>query len=81
MDRETARAINNVSKRLNIVEKKMEAFLLERHEENKETIAVTNGGVTDLENAVCEQSENTEARLTDVEVALCDLSEQINGSE
>ncbi len=34
----------------------------------------------DLENAACEQSENTEARLADIEVALCDLSEQIMGA-
>ncbi|MCM1089131.1 MAG: hypothetical protein NC419_13325 [Muribaculaceae bacterium] len=57
MDAETAKAINNISKRLNSVEQKMESYLLERHEENKEAIATTDGGVVDIADVVSAHDE------------------------
>lgn len=48
MDAEVAKAINNVSKRLNEVERQLEQFLLGKHEENKTSIETTDGGVAEL---------------------------------
>ncbi|MCM1297045.1 MAG: hypothetical protein NC311_16015 [Muribaculaceae bacterium] len=57
MDRETAKAINNLSKRLNDVERKLEEFLLAKHEENREAISTTDGGVVDIAEIVSTHDE------------------------
>ena len=48
MDAYTIKAINNLSKRLNDVEYKLESFLLSKHKENKEAIEISDGGIVDL---------------------------------
>lgn len=78
MDMETAKAINNVSKRLNEVEKKLESFLLGKHKENRESIAVTDGGLVDVAEAVSVQDE----AITELAGLLAGLaSEEEKGKE
>ena len=48
MDREVAKAINNLAKRMNEMENKLEKFLLEKHEDNKGNIDVIIEGMDDL---------------------------------
>ena len=48
MDREVAKAINDLSKRMNEMENKLEKFLLEKHEDNKGNIDAIIEGMDDL---------------------------------
>ena len=48
MDKEIAKAINDVSRRLTEAEQKIELFLLNKHEQNKEAISITDDGVVDI---------------------------------
>lgn len=48
MDREVAKAINNLAKRMNEMENKLEKFLLEKHEDNKGNIDAIIEGMDDL---------------------------------
>lgn len=52
MDAETAKAINNLSKRMNAMERKLEDFLLAKHEENKLAIETADGGIMDIAEVV-----------------------------
>lgn len=53
----------------------MRCIFQTRKEEKKKQAAM----ITDLENAVCEESVVTEERLADIENALCELSDAILG--
>lgn len=48
MDIKTSMAINEISKRLNEVEYKLEQYLLGKHEENKAHIGTTDDGLVDI---------------------------------
>lgn len=48
MDKETAIAINNISKRLSEVERKLEAYFLSKHEENASNIQINDGAIQEL---------------------------------
>lgn len=48
MDIEVSKAINAVSIKVNNIERKLEEYLLGKHEENKEHIGITDGGLTDI---------------------------------
>lgn len=69
IDMQILKAINNVSKRLNEVECKLESFLLDKHEENKEAINISDGGIVDIaeilsihDEAIAELAEMIAAR-------------------
>lgn len=48
MDKETAMAINNISKRMTEMEQKLEAFLLSKHNENVTNIDTIDNAIQDL---------------------------------
>ena len=48
MDKETAMAINNLSKRMTEMERKLEAFLLSKHDENVTNIDTIDNAIQDL---------------------------------
>ena len=48
MDKETAMAINNLSKRMTEMERKLEAFLLSKHDENVANIDTIDNEIQDL---------------------------------
>lgn len=54
MDQETAKAINNISKRLNAVEHKLDAYFLQKHLENSNSIVDTDTAVMELGELVSE---------------------------
>lgn len=66
-----------VAKELAIVRKKVEKVkkLLSDFIDEKDINMAERAD--DIENAVCEQSTDTESRITDIENALCDLSEML----
>lgn len=68
MDHETAKAIADVTKRLNDVEKQLETFLLGKYEENKRSIATTDGGIVDIAEIVSTHDE-TIAELAELVAA------------
>jgi len=48
MDKETAMAINNLSKRMTEMERKLEVFLLSKHDENVANIDTVDNAIQDL---------------------------------
>ena len=48
MDKETAMAINNISKRMTDMERKLEEFLLNKHNENVANIDTVDNAIQDL---------------------------------
>ena len=48
MDKETAMAINNLSKRMTDMERKLEEFLLNKHDENVANINTVDNAIQDL---------------------------------
>ena len=48
MDKETAMAINNISKRITEMERKLEVFLLSKHNENVANIDTVDNAIQDL---------------------------------
>lgn len=48
MDKETAMAINNISKRMTEMERKLEVFLLSKHDENVANIDTVDNAIQDL---------------------------------
>ena len=48
MDKETAMAINNLSKRMTEMERKLEEFLLNKHDENVANIDTIDNAIQDL---------------------------------
>lgn len=48
MDKETAMAINNLSKRMTEMERKLEEFLLNKHDENVTNIDTIDNAIQDL---------------------------------
>ena len=48
MDKETAMAINNLSKRMTEMERKLEEFLLNKHDENVANIDTMDNAIQDL---------------------------------
>ena len=48
MDKETAVAINNLTKRINEVERKLESYFLSKHEENASSIEINDGAIQEL---------------------------------
>jgi len=48
MDKETAMAINNLSKRMTEMERKLEEFLLNKHDENVANIDTVDNAIQDL---------------------------------
>ena len=48
MDKETAMAINNLSKRMTEMERKLEVFLLSKHDENVADIDTIDNAIQDL---------------------------------
>ena len=48
MDKETAMAINNLSKRMTDMERKLEVFLLSKHDENVANIDTIDNAIQDL---------------------------------
>ena len=48
MDKETAMAINNLSKRMTEMERKLEVFLLSKHDENVANIDTIDNAIQDL---------------------------------
>lgn len=57
MSPDVVKAINAVNKRLNEVERKVENFLLEKHETNAEAIAIAEEAMMELAGAISEMSE------------------------
>lgn len=57
MSPDVLKAINDVNKRLNEVERKVENFLLEKHETNAEAIAIAEEAMMELAGAISEISE------------------------
>lgn len=57
MDQETAKAINDLSKRMNNIEQQLEKFLLLKHEENREAIRTADGGIVDIAEIVSTHDE------------------------
>ena len=57
MDKETAKAINDVYKRINKVEAKLEQLLLEKYEKNKESIESIDGAIMELAENMPEKSD------------------------
>lgn len=68
LDPAVAKELAGVREKIEGVKKAISDFVEAKDE-------VTTAKTVDLENAVCEQSENIESRLSDIEIALCDLSE------
>lgn len=64
MDRETAKAINNVSKRLSEVEQKLDNFLNSRIDENKALIKETESASIDSADAL-EEMNNAIMEISD----------------
>lgn len=54
MDKEVAKAINDVYKRINKVEATLEQLMLEKHEKNKESIATIDGAIMELAEIIAE---------------------------
>lgn len=54
MDKEVAKAINDVYKRINKVEATLEQFMLEKHEKNKESIATIDDAIMELAEIITE---------------------------
>lgn len=52
MDAEVAKAINNVSKRLNEVESRLDQFFMEKHNESTKSIETTDGGLVEVADLV-----------------------------
>lgn len=48
MDKNTAKAINEVSKKVNDIQRRLDAFFNDRCDENKESVNITDGGVIDI---------------------------------
>ena len=48
MDKETAMAINNLSKKMTEMERKLEEFLLNKHDENVTNIDTIDNAIQDL---------------------------------
>ena len=48
MDKETAMAINNLSKRMTEMERKLEVFLVSKHDENVANIDTIDNAIQDL---------------------------------
>ena len=48
MDKETAVAINNLTKRINEVERKLESYFLIKHDENASNIEINDGAIQEL---------------------------------
>lgn len=67
MNSEIAKAINTLSKRLFNVEQKLEKFLLDKHNENKERIEVSDGGIIDMAETISLHDE-----------VICELAEVIS---
>lgn len=62
MDKEVAKAINDVYKRINKVEATLEQFMLEKHEKNKESIATIDDAIMELAESMQEKG-NTEKMM------------------
>lgn len=60
MDREVAKAINDLSKRMNEMENKLEKFLLEKHEDNKGNIDAIIEGVDDIASTIVSMQSTEE---------------------
>lgn len=60
MDERILKEINYVKKRLNEVEQKLENFLLDKHKDNAEAIAVSEEAVMDLAAMISEIVETKE---------------------
>lgn len=69
MDKETAKAINNVSKRLNEVEHKLDTVMRMLDKENKDGIISAEQALTDLDI----QSIETQQELTDMDLRLLEV--------
>jgi len=67
MNQETAKAINNVSKRLNVVERKLDAYFLQKHLENSNSIVDTDTAVMELGELVSELLGATNTDATEEE--------------
>lgn len=65
MDKEIATAINNVSKRVTEIEKKLEQFLLDKQE-------VTNGGLADIADVINTHDE----AIADLAAVVSEIVEQ-----
>lgn len=65
MESETLKVINNISKRLNEVERKLEQFLLNKQE-------VTNNGVADIANIISGHDE----AIADLAVVVSEIAEK-----
>lgn len=73
MDKETAKAINDLSKKINGIETKLDRFFNNRADENKENITVTQNGLV-------ETFENTEINaqsIIDVENSIVEIYEML----
>lgn len=68
--KEILKMFNDVTKRINAVDKKLDIHFGKRYDENKQDII-------DAHDALCEQSTNEDKRISDIELALCELSELI----
>lgn len=60
MERDVLKAINDVNKRMNAMEKKLEDFLLDKHQINADAIAIAEEAMLDLAGAISEMSEMQE---------------------
>jgi len=64
MDSEILKAINNISKRLNNVEQKLEQFLLDKQE-------VANSGIIDLADII----STHDAAIADLAQTICEIAQ------
>ena len=74
MDKETAKAINNVSKRLNEVEHKLDTVMRMLDKENKDNIISAEQALTDMDI----QSIETQQELTDMDLRLLEVEGKLN---
>ena len=65
MDAETLKAINDVTKRLNTVERKLEQFLLDKQE-------VTNNGLADIADIISEH----DSAIADLATVVSEIAEK-----
>lgn len=61
MDATVARELKQIRDKINEVERKVENFLLDRHQENKDAIAISEEAVMELAEMVSALTENEEA--------------------
>lgn len=74
MNKEIAKAINAVSKKINYLTQRIDNILGNRCDENKESIAESEKSITNLDL----QNLETEQAFTDMDLRILELEEKVN---